>query len=118
MLPWLLVLATLNRTGANLAELLNERMAAWPCSGEINRRVHDAPALMRKIRDAYAPSALREDAIDGVNLEFAHWRFNLRMSNTEPLLRLNVESRGDRALLEDMTAAILQMIDAEGAEKA
>lgn len=72
----------------------------------------DAPALMRKIRDHYAPAATYEDAIDGVNLEFGDWRFNLRMSNTEPLLRLNVESRADRALLEEKTAELLALIDA------
>ena len=93
-------------------------MAAWPCSGELNHRVADAPTLMQKIRDRYAPDALHEDRIDGINLEFANWRFNLRMSNTEPLLRLNVESRGDRALLEDKTAELLALLDADGAEQA
>ena len=88
-------------------------MAAYPCSGEINRRVADAPGLMRKIRDRYANAALHEDHLDGVNLEFARWRFNLRMSNTEPLLRLNVESRADPALLEDKTGELLGLIDAE-----
>lgn len=112
MLPWLLVIAAMQRHGKPLAELVRERMDAWPCSGEINRRVADAPALMRKIRDHYAPAATYEDAIDGVNLEFGDWRFNLRMSNTEPLLRLNVESRADRALLEEKTAELLALIDA------
>ena len=89
-------------------------MAAYPCSGEINRRVQDAPALMRQVRDRYAPSALHEDSMDGVNLEFTDWRFNLRMSNTEPLLRLNVESRGNRVLMEEKTAAILRFLDEQG----
>lgn len=113
MLPWLLVTALLGRTGKTLAELTAERMAAYPCSGEINRRVADAPALMAKVRARYAARALHEDHLDGVNLEFAHWRFNLRMSNTEPLLRLNVETRGDCALLEDKTAEILDFLDRE-----
>ena len=113
MLPWLLIAALLGRTGATLAELAAARMAAYPCSGEINRRVADAPGLMRKIRDRYANAALHEDHLDGVNLEFARWRFNLRMSNTEPLLRLNVESRADPALLEDKTGELLGLIDAE-----
>lgn len=112
MLPWLLVLGALVRSGACLAELLEGPMAAWPCSGEINRRVTDAPALMQKIRDTYAPDALHEDRLDGINLEFADWRFNLRMSNTEPLLRLNVESHENKALLEDKTAELLEIIDA------
>ncbi|MCR5562521.1 MAG: phosphomannomutase [Desulfovibrio sp.] len=111
MLPWLLVLSLLGRSGAPLSELVAARMAAWPCSGEINRRVADAPALMKIVRDRYAGQAAYEDHVDGVNLEFRDWRFNLRMSNTEPLLRLNVEARADRALLEDKTAEILRILD-------
>ncbi len=113
MLPWLLIAALLSRSGASLAELVSERMAAYPCSGEINRRVADAPRLMQTLRDRYADAALHEDRLDGVNLEFADWRFNLRMSNTEPLLRLNVESRADPALLEDKTSELLGLLDAE-----
>lgn len=113
MLPWLLITALLGRTGAPLAELVSARMAAYPCSGEINRRVADAPGLMRKLRDRYAGAARHEDHLDGLNLEFADWRFNLRMSNTEPLLRLNVESRANAALLEDKTGELLRLIDAE-----
>ena len=66
---------------------------------------------MKLVRDKYAPAAQYEDSLDGVNLEFAQWRFNLRMSNTESLLRLNVESRADRALLEDKTAEILRLLE-------
>jgi phosphomannomutase/phosphomannomutase/phosphoglucomutase len=113
MLPWLLVASLLARTGRTLAGLAAERMAAWPCSGEINRRVPDAGRLMRAIRDHYAAEAVYEDRLDGVNLEFTDWRFNLRMSNTEPILRLNVESRANRALLEDKTAELLEFINAE-----
>ncbi|MDR1658905.1 MAG: phosphomannomutase, partial [Desulfovibrio sp.] len=107
MLPWLLVASLLSRTGQSLAGLAAERMAAWPCSGEINRRVPNAGELMKRIRDRYAAQAAYEDRLDGVNLEFRDWRFNLRMSNTEPILRLNVESRANRALLEDKTAELL-----------
>ncbi|MDR2745752.1 MAG: phosphomannomutase [Desulfovibrio sp.] len=112
MLPWLLVASLLSRTRQSLAELAAERMAVWPCSGEINRRVPDAGKVMQRIRDRYAADALHEDRLDGVNLEFRDWRFNLRMSNTEPILRLNVESRANRALLEDKTAELLERIDA------
>ena len=69
---------------------------------------------MRQVRDRYAPSALYEDSMDGVNLEFTDWRFNLRMSNTEPLLRLNVESRGNSVLMEEKTAEILRFLDEQG----
>lgn len=115
MLPWLLVAGMLQRTGRPLTEVVAERMAAYPCSGEINRRVPDAPALMRLVRNYYATGAEHEDRLDGVNLEFKTWRFNLRMSNTEPLLRLNVESRGDKALLEDKTEELMRFLDDRGA---
>ncbi|MDD4701841.1 MAG: phosphomannomutase [Desulfovibrio sp.] len=114
MLPWLLVAGLLHRTGCSLADLVAERMAAYPCSGEINRRVQDAPGLMKLVRDQYAGHAVYEDSIDGVNLEFADWRFNLRMSNTEPLLRLNVETRVNRALLESKTEEILLLLKEKG----
>ncbi|MDR3358820.1 MAG: phosphomannomutase [Desulfovibrio sp.] len=113
MLPWLLVASLLSRTGQSLAGMAAERTAAWPCSGEINRRVPNAEKLLQSIRDHYAAEALYEDRLDGVNLEFRDWRFNVRMSNTEPILRLNVESRANRALLEDKTAELLERIDAE-----
>lgn len=111
MLPWLLVTDLLCKSGKGLAELVEERMQRFPCSGEINRRVVDAPRLMETVRQRYAPQANYMDTLDGINLEFQEWRFNLRMSNTEPLLRLNVETRGNKALVEDKTAEILEMID-------
>lgn len=110
MIPWLLVASLLQRTGMPLGELVQGRMAAWPCSGEINRRVENAPELMERIRQHYAPEAVHVDTLDGINLEFVRWRFNLRMSNTEPLLRLNVETQGDKALLEDRTEEILRLL--------
>ncbi len=114
MIPWLLAAELISREGRSLAELVEERMCLYPCSGEINRRVADAAAVMERVRAAFAPQALREERIDGLSLEFSDWRFNLRCSNTEPLLRLNVESRGDRARMEDATAALLAFIDAGG----
>jgi len=69
---------------------------------------------MMQVRDRYAAAALHEDSLDGVNLEFADWRFNLRMSNTEPLLRLNVETRANRSLLEDKTSEILHFLEERG----
>ena len=118
MLPWLLVAGLLHRSGRPLADLVAERMARFPCSGEINRRVADAPALMRLVRERYAEASLHEDEIDGVNLEFRDWRFNLRMSNTEALLRLNVESRGNRQLLEEKTAELLELLAGQEAPEA
>lgn len=117
MIPWLLTAELISRSGRSLTDLVGERMRLFPCSGEINRRVADAGRILDRVRAAWAGTALREDHTDGLSLEFSDWRFNLRSSNTEPLLRLNVESRGDRARMEDATAALLAFIDAQaGAE--
>ena len=100
MIPWLVVAELLGRSGQSLADLLAARRAAFPSSGEINFRVADVQAAVARIAAAYAPLALGRDTLDGLSLEFAEWRFNLRASNTEPLLRLNVESRGRVDLVE------------------
>lgn len=95
MIPWLLVAELISRTGKSLAELVNERMQAYPCSGEINYQVNDTSAVTERILTHFIPHARDIDRTDGVSLEFDDWRFNLRASNTEPLLRLNIESRGN-----------------------
>jgi phosphomannomutase len=114
MIPWLLVLSIMSATGMPLGELVAERMRRYPASGEINRRVNDPVASIRRIRDAYGPRALAIDETDGVGVEFERWRFNLRASNTEPLIRLNVESRGDEALMQEKTRELLDFLDREG----
>ena len=86
-------------------------MAAYPCSGEINREVADPAALLVAVEQQYGPGAESVEYVDGLSLAFADWRFNLRMSNTEPVVRLNVESRGDVALMEDKTKELLAFID-------
>ena len=88
------------------------REAAFPCSGEINREVADPAALLAAVEARYAPTALAVEKLDGLGVEFAAWRFNLRMSNTEPVVRLNVESRGDQALMTEKTEELLALIDA------
>jgi len=113
MIPWLLVAQMISETGTPLAALVREAMSRFPTSGEINRRVKDAKAVFAEIRAAYTPRAIRVDETDGVGMEFAAWRFNLRMSNTEPLIRLNVETRGDQALLDEKTAELLAAIGGE-----
>ena len=111
MIPWLLVAELLSTTGKSLSELVSERMAMYPASGEINRQVEDAGAALQILHDAYASSALSIDDVDGFSFEFSDWRFNIRMSNTEPVIRLNVESRGDVALLEEKTAEVLAILE-------
>lgn len=95
MIPWLLVTALMSETGKTLAQLVDERIAAFPCSGEINYRVDDIPAAIERVSAHFAAQRLAIDTTDGLSMEFADWRFNLRGSNTEPLLRLNVETRRD-----------------------
>lgn len=111
MIPWLLVLELLSRSGKKLSELVGERMAAFPCSGEINRELAAPKAAIQRVEDQFLPAALQVDRTDGVSFEFAEWRFNLRSSNTEPVVRLNVESRGDAALMQTKTAEILAILD-------
>ncbi|MCP3177591.1 phosphomannomutase [Desulfuromonas sp. KJ2020] len=112
MIPWLLVLELMCRSGKRLSALVGEAMARFPASGEINRRVEKAPELIATIEKQYAPLAERVDHTDGVSIEFRDWRFNLRSSNTEPVLRLNVESRGDVDLMRRKTDELLALIDA------
>ena len=112
MIPWLLVLAVMCESGKSLAELVGERMKAFPASGEINREIADARGVIARVRAHYEPQAKSLDLTDGLSLEFDGWRFNLRGSNTEPLVRLNVESRGSEALMREKTAELLKLIDA------
>jgi len=113
MIPWLLVLQLMSTTGKTLSELVGERMRLFPASGEINRRVPDAKATIAAVLAKYQPLASDVDYTDGVSVEFGQWRFNLRSSNTEPLIRLNVESRGNEALMREMTAQLLDLIGGE-----
>jgi phosphomannomutase/phosphomannomutase/phosphoglucomutase len=111
MIPWLLVLSIMSSSGKTLSELVGERMRRYPASGEINRRISDPSAAIEAVRARFAPKALRVDTTDGVGIEFERWRFNLRPSNTEPLVRLNVESRGDAALMREKTEEVLAFLD-------
>ena len=97
-------------TGKPLAELVADRVSRFPSSGEINRQVEDAGATLQALHDRYADEALSVDDSDGYSFEFAAWRFNIRRSNTEPVVRLNVESRGDAALLAEKTAEVLAIL--------
>lgn len=110
MIPWLLVAELVATTGKPLSTLISERVSAYPCSGEINSKLDDAKAAIEKVKQAYQSQALSIDETDGISFEFDTWRFNLRSSNTEPVVRLNVESRGDIPLMEEKTQAILSLL--------
>jgi phosphomannomutase/phosphomannomutase/phosphoglucomutase len=112
MIPWLLVLAVISARGQPLSALVGERMRLFPASGEINRRLAgDAKSILARVRAHYEPLALAIDFTDGLSMEFEQWRFNLRGSNTEPLVRLNVESRGSEPLMREKTAEVLKLVD-------
>ncbi len=110
MVPWLLVLELVCESGKPLSQLVEECIAKFPASGEINREVDDAKAVIDKVLAKYKKSAVDIDYTDGVSVSFPDWRFNLRMSNTEPVIRLNVESRGDKGLMEQKTEELLALI--------
>lgn len=110
MIPWLLVTALMSTTGKTLAQLVDERIEAYPCTGEINYRVEDVSATLQKVLAHYLPLNPEIDRTDGISVSFANWRFNLRGSNTEPLLRLNVEARVDSGLMWDRLKEIESLI--------
>ena len=111
MIPWLLVAELISTSGKSLSQLVKERMAMYPASGEINRKVEDAEATLDKLRNEYAAKANDVDDTDGYSFEFDNWRFSIHMSNTEPVVRLNVESRGDEALLKAKTKEVLAILE-------
>ncbi|MDD1605996.1 MAG: phosphomannomutase, partial [Methylococcaceae bacterium] len=110
MIPWLLVIELISNSGKKLSQLLDERIRLFPASGEINRTIADSDAAIQLVQQHYQPTALLMDFTDGLSMEFTNWRFNLRCSNTEPLVRLNVEARGDEALMEAKTAELLALL--------
>ena len=111
MIPWLLVAELVSVTGKPLSELVGDRISKYPASGEINREVTDAGAALQALHDRYAANALAVDDTDGFSFEFDDWRFNIRMSNTEPVIRLNIESRENAALVQEKVSEILTLID-------
>ena len=113
-IPWLLVAQIVSEARQPLSALVGERMRKFPVSGEINRKVADVAATIAAMRARCEAAANSIDFTDGIALEFDRWRFNLRASNTEPLIRLNVESRGDEALMREKTAELLELIGGEG----
>lgn len=110
MIPWLLIVELVQKSELNLSDLIKEMAQRFPCSDEINFKVQDTATTIKRIYDRYAPLAQEISQIDGYSFDFGNWRFNLRTSNTEPLLRLNVESRGDKELVVAKVAEISDQI--------
>ena len=108
MIPFLLILQLMSEEKKKLSELVDEMIADYPCSGEINSTINDPAGKIKEIEKKYSDGKI--DHLDGVSIEYPDWRFNLRMSNTEPILRLNVESRGDEKLLKQKTDELLKII--------
>ena len=113
MIPWLLMISLLSTSGLTLSQMVDERIREYPCSGEINRKVKDADAVIEKLAKHFSSGL--QDRLDGLSVVYDEWRFNIRKSNTEPVVRLNVETRGDKELMEQKTAELLELI---GGEKA
>ena len=108
MIPWLLVIGLLSEKGIPLSMMVKDRINTYPSSGEINFTVSNPVKTIEKISSKYASDALNIDKTDGISFEFSNWRFNLRSSNTEPVIRLNVESKGNLSLLKQKTEELCQ----------
>lgn len=113
MIPWLLVTELMCRTGKKLSQLVGERVEMFPCSGEINRKVEDSAAILAALAEKYADG--QQDHMDGLSVAYDNWRFNVRVSNTEPVMRLNLETKGDVKLMEEKTKELLALIGGEEA---
>ena len=111
MIPWLLVMELISSSGKPLSALVSAMVEAYPSPGEINRKISDPAAAIERVRKYYESSAQVIDKTDGISMEFPQWRFNLRMSNTEPVVRLNLETRGDKSLMAQREAEVLALLE-------
>ncbi|WP_294032849.1 phosphomannomutase CpsG [uncultured Moraxella sp.] len=120
MVPWLLLIELLSVTGKSLAELVDDYITAFPSSGELNFKLGqtDAAAISQGLEDKYSAHSPSKNTLDGLSLDFGNWRFNLRSSNTEPLIRLNIETRGDAGLLDEKVREIMEFLSEHGAVRA
>jgi phosphomannomutase len=112
MIPWLLLAQMMSDQNKSLAELVDEGIESFPVSGEINVAVDNTNAVIASVKAHYATQKPTIEEIDGLSMDFGDWRFNLRPSNTEPLLRMNMETRGDYQLMEQKRDELLQLIGA------
>lgn len=108
IIPFLLVMQLMSEENKKLSELVDEMMKKYPCSGEINSEIQNPQAKIKEIEEIYKDG--KKDYLDGISIEYPNWRFNLRLSNTEPIIRLNVETRGDEKLLKEKTEELLRTI--------
>ncbi|MDZ7766367.1 MAG: hypothetical protein U5K00_18410 [Melioribacteraceae bacterium] len=108
IIPFLLILQLMSEENKPLSKLVEEMIDDYPCSGEINTKLDDPAGKLEEIKKKYSDGKL--ETVDGVSVEYDNWRFNVRMSNTEPLIRLNVESKGDKKLMEEKTEELLSFI--------
>jgi phosphomannomutase len=108
LIPFLLVLELMSVENEKFSELVEKMIAKYPCSGEINSKIANPAEKVEQIRAKYKDG--KQDEVDGISVEYPEWRFNVRLSNTEPLIRLNVESRGDEKLLKEKTEELLNFI--------
>jgi len=113
MIPWLLVAELLAVKGQTLSQQVEERMKAFPCSGEINSKIHNANEKINRIRKEYEVEGCTIELTDGISIAYKEWRFNLRTSNTEPLVRLNVESQANSHLMQEKTKELLNKLNGE-----
>ena len=109
MIPLMLIAKLVSTTGRSLGDLVDEMIRRYPCSGEVNSTVGSVSEVLARVESEYGKGG-KIDKTDGLSVEFTDWRFNLRGSNTEPVIRLNVEARGSTALVEEKTAELLNMI--------
>jgi phosphomannomutase/phosphomannomutase/phosphoglucomutase len=114
MIPWLQVAEALSQERRPLSAMVDERIARYPVSGEINLTLADPAGALAAAKREYSAGAVSVDETDGLSVEFSRWRFNVRMSNTEPVVRVNVETRADKVLLQEKTEELLQFLGAAG----
>jgi phosphomannomutase/phosphomannomutase/phosphoglucomutase len=112
MLPWLLIAELVSTESVSLSSFVAQAQANFPISGEINRKVSDAATAVDRVWDAFIDGAVYTDKTDGISMEFDDWRFNLRSSNTEPVVRLNVEAKANPVLVDEKTTQILALLEA------
>lgn len=112
MIPWLLISELVSTSGFNLSAMINSQITKFPCSGEINFVVDDPAAIIEKVEKHYTKQVILVNKIDGISMNFENWRMNLRMSNTEPLIRLNIETKGNAQLVGELIEQIKMLITA------